>query len=108
MDVTTEHTLRGQQKTVIHNGAKSGCYRAAHASAEGEYFGATLIGKGMRVATFPEREIADVRPYMQRVRQRICRWLAPDDFFNHDASLEIDRLLVENDALRARLEREAI
>jgi hypothetical protein len=42
------------------------------------------------------------------IRERLARWLLGKQFFNRDASLEIDRLTVENEALRAqavRLER---
>ena len=35
--------------------------------------------------------------------RRLLRWLDPSTFFNEDASREIDRLLIENDALRERL-----
>ncbi len=37
------------------------------------------------------------------LRCRLCRVLCTDRFFNHDASLEIDRLTVELESLRERL-----
>ncbi len=41
--------------------------------------------------------------YFNRLRWRLCDALCGDCFFNRDASLEIDRLTVENECLKARL-----
>lgn len=38
-----------------------------------------------------------------RLRRLLCSKLCSDCFFNRDASLEIDRLVAENDELRAAL-----
>lgn len=38
-----------------------------------------------------------------KIRHRIARWLAPDLIWNPDMSLEIDRLVDENDRLRDRV-----
>lgn len=37
----------------------------------------------------------------RRARRWLCRALCGDSFFNRDASLEIDRLTIENEILRA-------
>ncbi len=42
--------------------------------------------------------------YFNRLRWRLCDALCGDCFFNRDASLEIDHLLVENENLKARLQ----
>ncbi len=42
--------------------------------------------------------------YFTRLRWRLCDALCGDCFFNRDASLEIDRLIVENEDLKARLQ----
>lgn len=34
------------------------------------------------------------------LQRRLCRALCGDHFFNRDASLEIDRLVIENERLR--------
>ena len=39
----------------------------------------------------------------RRFRRWLCRFICPDEFFNADASLEIDRLIIENESLRKRL-----
>ncbi len=41
--------------------------------------------------------------FIAKLRHALCRLIDPDGFFNRDASLEIDRLLDESDALRERL-----
>jgi hypothetical protein len=41
-----------------------------------------------------------IRLYICRLQQWLCRTAFPDQFFNRDASLEIDRLTVENERLR--------
>lgn len=41
---------------------------------------------------------------IQQLRYRLARVICPDCFFNRDASLEIDRLTVENEDLKARLQ----
>jgi len=42
--------------------------------------------------------------FFTRLRWRLCDALCGDCFFNRDASREIDRLTVENDDLKARLQ----
>ena len=44
-----------------------------------------------------------VRSPAKWFRCRLCRVLCGDRFFNRDASLEIDRLIIENERLRERL-----
>ena len=39
--------------------------------------------------------------FAMRVRCWLCRKLCRDEFFNRDASIEIDRLVLENERLRA-------
>ena len=41
--------------------------------------------------------------YLRHLRLNQCAILCWDCFFNRDASLEIDRLIVENEDLKARL-----
>jgi hypothetical protein len=43
------------------------------------------------------------RSLLKLLKCRLCRTLCGDHFFNRDASLEIDRLVVENERLRERL-----
>lgn len=40
--------------------------------------------------------------FVRRARCWLCQRLCGDQFFNRDASLEIDRLTVENEKLRAQ------
>ena len=42
------------------------------------------------------------RSILKGAKNLLCRKLCADCFFNRDASLEIDRLSVENEHLRAR------
>ncbi|MSQ54908.1 MAG: hypothetical protein EXR31_06025 [Betaproteobacteria bacterium] len=42
------------------------------------------------------------RTIRQRVQRWLCRVLCPSEFFNADASREIDRLTVEVERLRAK------
>ncbi len=42
------------------------------------------------------------RAILKRAKNMLCRRLCGDCFFNRDASLEIDRLITENERLRAR------
>lgn len=37
----------------------------------------------------------------RRARLQLCRWIAPDQLFNADMSLEIDRLTLEIERLKA-------
>lgn len=43
------------------------------------------------------------RSLVKWLRCRLCRALCGDQFFNRDASLENDRLIVENERLRERV-----
>jgi len=43
------------------------------------------------------------RTPMQRARRCLCRAICPDEFFNADASLGIDRLTTEVESLRQQL-----
>lgn len=47
----------------------------------------------------------DVRiiAYLKLIRELICRRICPDLLFNSEMSLEIDRLIDENDRLRERI-----
>ena len=40
---------------------------------------------------------------MASLRYWLCNFLCPDRFWNEDASLEIDRLTVENEKLREHI-----
>ena len=44
-----------------------------------------------------------LREMLADIRERLARWLTPDLLFNSDMSSEIDRLIAENDTLRARI-----
>ena len=50
------------------------------------------------------RKMRSITFNMRRLRWRLCAALRGDCFFNSDASLEIDRLTVEIENLKARLE----
>ena len=44
-----------------------------------------------------------LREMLADIRERLARWLSPDQLFNSDMSREIDRLIAENDRLRKRI-----
>jgi hypothetical protein len=44
-----------------------------------------------------------MRSIATRITRRFLRWLDPTTFYNSDASLEIDRLTVENERLQRLL-----
>lgn len=49
------------------------------------------------------RNLSDVVcTILKSTKKLLCRKLCRDCFFNRDASLEIDRLIAENEHLRAR------
>ena len=58
----------------------------------------------------PPATLASARGFFRqffglRVKCWLCRAICPDKFFNYDASLEIDRLTIENEILRAEVKK---